>query len=182
MSSNTLLIVYLGLLGLSLILFALTAYYNRLTYLNNRIGKRGWKIETLLHKKTELVPKLVFALAAYQNFDHTILTQLQIQKNDLENTQSINERNFYLGLLESSLRHVFILVENHSRARTDQAILQIQHQLLTLDRELSQNIKTYNQQVREYNKRIKFWPGRFLAWLFGYRQQEPRVWLTSGSS
>lgn len=174
--------IYLVLLGISICLFLLTAYYNRLTYLHNQTTKRWQHIEQLFQKKIELTPRLVFVLGTHRDFDHTILTQLQMQQNDILNSKTYEERSFYLGLLETSLKHVYHLAENHPKIHTDQAFLQLQHSLFTLDTELSKQIKHYNKHVREYNRKIKVLPGRTLVWLFDRDKDQQKVSVISSES
>jgi len=92
-------------------------------------------------------------------------------------TRPIPEQAAVSDETSAAVRSLFAVVENYPDLRSQQNVLDLQHEIDRLESMIADRRELYNDQVYRFNTRISTLPTLILAWAFGWT---PRAFFAAG--
>jgi LemA protein len=165
------LIVLLVLATLAAAWLALT--FNRLVGLRNRMGAAWADVDTLLKRRSDLIPNLVTAVRAYMEYEQGTLTRIadarEIALRAGGEPASTADRAQAENELTSGLRQLYAVVERYPDLKANQNILDLQRQLSETENDIASARRYYNAVVRDFNTLRETFPTLLIAAPFGFQ-------------
>ena len=162
--------VYVILVVILIVIFAILGKYNELVKLQNRVKKAKANIEIYLNKRFELIPNIVESVKGYSKHESGTLENIVSLRNKFENNQnmSIDEA----GKMNDQLNKYLAIVENYPDLKANTQFLNLQNQLREIEDDLEYSRRIYNDDVTRYNTLIETVPSNIVASIFAFRKAE----------
>ncbi len=146
--------------------------YNSLVALKNNIARSWANIDVLLKQRHDELPKLVKTCEGYMQHERAIFDQLAQARGALAAAKTIGERGQAEGALSRALGQFFAVAENYPLLKADQAFLQLQQRISSLEDQIADRREYYNDTVTTWNTRLQQIPDLLVANPMGYRPTE----------
>lgn len=171
-------VILIGLLALILLGGVWTCSKRNELVSKREEAKSQWQqVQTQYQRRMDLIPNIVSTVKAQANFEKNTLeevinararaTQITINSDNLDEA-SIQKFKQAQGELSGALGRLLAVAENYPELRTNQAFSELRTELEGTENRISVQRMKYNEQVKEYNKSTQFFPGNFVASIFGF--------------
>lgn len=165
-------IIYGLLAGLVILLGGMITLYNRMVAMR-RLTENAWSdVDVFLKQRSDLVPSLVTVVKATASHEHRTLEEVSERRALAGAAPSLPARAEAEQQLGTGLQRVLVIAESYPTLRADSAFLNLQTQLIEIERHLADARKYYNACVRDYNVMIEAFPGSLVAGTAGLRPKE----------
>ena len=160
-----------GIIGLVLIYVIGT--YNALVRLRQHVRESWSDIDTELKRRYDLIPNLVETVKGYavheqETLDAVIEARARaVSSNGTPDSQARDE-----GMLVSTLRQLFAVVEAYPQLKANQNFLHLQEELVITEDRIQATRRFYNGNVRDLNTRVAVFPSNIIASIFGIGPEE----------
>ena len=150
--------------ALSVIIILLVLMYNSLIAKKNQVENIFGGVDTILKKRYDLIPNLVASVSQYMEFEKSLLekvTQLRSEANrpNLSDTDKIHLDT----KISSALGSIMVAVENYPDLKSNENVMNLQHNLTEIEAQISAARRAYNQAVTDYNNAREMFPTSFMA-------------------
>ena len=153
---------------IALLLYAI-AIYNRLVR-DRQLTRAGWSdIGVQLKRRHDLIPKLVDAVAQYDDYEQATLDRVTELRGQAAALQSAARQGQLEGDLSVRLGSIFALQEAYPELKANQGFLQLQSDISAVEADIQFARRYYNGAVRNLNTRIESFPDLVLARLFAFQ-------------
>ncbi len=162
-------IIWVLLIGIALYV---AWQYNRLVVLKNRVKNAWANIDTLLQRRSDLIPNLVNTVKGYASHEKDLLVKLTQARSAVMNSKTIKEKAKASNMLSNTLKSLFAVAENYPNLKANENFMQLQEQLVTTEDKIAYARQYYNEAVMQYNNAIQIFPTNILASMFNFKQKD----------
>ncbi len=162
-------IIWVLLIGIALYV---AWQYNRLIVLKNRVKNAWANIDTLLQRRSDLIPNLVNTVKGYASHEKDLLVKLTQARSAVMNSKTIKEKAKASNMLSNTLKSLFAVAENYPNLKANENFMQLQEQLVTTEDKIAYARQYYNEAVMQYNNAIQIFPTNILASMFNFKQKD----------
>lgn len=146
--------------------------FNRLVRARNLVAD-GWAgIDVQLTRRSDLVPNLVEVVKGYRVHEAQTLEQVTQARNRASQASGPAEAGRADEQLQRSVGSLLAVAEAYPDLKANANFLDLQHELATLEEDLSFARQYYNAVVRKYNTLQQTFPVVLLAAPLGFRTSE----------
>lgn len=146
--------------------------YNRLIMLKQRVKNAWSQIDVQLKRRHDLIPNLVELTKGYMAYERQTLENVIKARSQAAAATVIKDKQEAENFLTSSLRSLFVLVENYPDLKANQNLLRLQEELTTTENRISFARQYYNDEVMFYNTAIQRMPNFIIAGMINYQKME----------
>ena len=146
--------------------------YNRLVANRNRVEEAWSGIDVQLQRRADLVPNLVETVQGYRIHEQDVLTEVAEARSRVVAAAGPRESGEADDHLEQTLRSLFAVAEAYPDLKASTNFLQLQHDLASLEEEISFARRYYNAVVQRLNTMIESFPAVLLARPMGFSEAE----------
>ena len=169
---NNLSIILLGVFVIVLIYGIFI--YNGLVSISHNIAKAWANINVLLKQRHDELPKLIEVCKQYKQFEQDTLQRVIEARSQVQSARQSGDIET-LGKAEGSLRTglgtLFAVVEAYPELKTNEAFMQLQQRISSLENGIADRRELYNDSVNINNVRINQFPDLIIAGLFRFRSK-----------
>lgn len=137
--------------------------YNKLVQASNNIDKSWANIDVLLKQRAEQLPKLISVVKSYMEYEESVLKQLTDARTKFLSATTIDDKVKTENQMEKCLKNLFAISENYPDLKSNQAFLDLQKQINTLEQKIADRREFYNETVNIFNIFIKQFPDIIIA-------------------
>jgi LemA protein len=162
------LLIILGVIALVLVLM-----YNSLIGKKNQVENIFAGVDAVLKKRYDLIPNLVASVSKYMEFEKSTLekvTQLRSEAN--KPNLSDNEKVKLDSQISSALGSIMVAVENYPELKSNENVMNLQHNLTEIESQISAARRAYNQAVTDYNNAREMFPTNFMASMMNLQRKD----------
>lgn len=156
---------------LLVVLFWFFGTRNTLVSLKEDVEMQQSQIETVLQRRSDLIPNLVETVKGYTNHEEEVFTEIaearsklagSIESGDIE---SINEAS---SNLDSALGRLLAISESYPELKASEQFIALQDELAGTENRISVARQYYNEKVKTYNTTVQSFPTSIVASINGY--------------
>ena len=163
--------VVVGIVGLVLIYIIGT--YNSLVRLRQHVRESWSDIDTELKRRYDLIPNLVETVKGYAVHEReTLNAVIEARARAVASTGTPDSQARDEGVLVSTLRELFAVVEAYPQLKANQNFLHLQEELVITEDRIQAVRRFYNGNVRDLNTRVAVFPSNLIASVFGIGPEE----------
>lgn len=155
--------------------------YNGLVAAHENIGARWAQVETVLIRRSDLIPPLVESAKGYMGHEKQIFLQVAEARSKLAGTSALPEKIQAAGALDTALGRLFAIAESYPDLKADRTFVQLMDELAGTENRIAVERMRYNEAVRLYNTRIRVFPGNLFARRFGFQMASEYVSAPEGA-
>ena len=160
-------------LGIVIFLLLAIAYlYNRLVTLRNQADSAYANIDTLLHKRFDLVPNLVNTVRGYMEHEREVLEAVTRARTDWMRASTIEENAGADETSAKALKTLFAVSENYPELKANRNFLMLQEELAGIENKIAYSRQRYNRTIMALNTMIQKFPSNLVAGLFGFKLRQ----------
>ena len=148
--------------------FLAVTNYNAVMALRQRIDKAWSNIDVTLKQRHDQLPSLVSAVKGTLAFEQDVLSEVTRARAAYSPTGPIPDQAALSDETSAAVRSLFAVVEHYPDLRSQQNVLDLQHEIERLESMIADRRELYNDQVYRFNTRISTLPTLVLAWAFGW--------------
>ena len=171
MSKKTLEII--GIILLGVVLTVIIIGRNDVVNAYEDVKLAEAKVQTMLQRRSDLIPNLVTTVKAYADHEETVFTEIAESRTrlaaSLENA-STSEALQADAELSEALANLFVMVESYPELKASEQFTNLQYEIAGSENRINIARIAYNEAVMRYNKYIKTAPGILYAKLFEYEE------------
>jgi LemA protein len=151
MTSDTITLVALGVLGALVLLWA-TLTYNRFVSLRQQTRESWADIDVELKRRYELIPNLVATVRGYASYERGVLEEVTALRNKAQAnqgsaaSQAVDESALMLGV-----KRLFAVAEAYPQLKADAHYLALQKELALTEDRIAAARRFFNANVRDLN-------------------------------
>ena len=162
--------LYIILIVVALLLFAIAGYNNLVKLRNNRENAFA-DIDVQLKQRYDLVPQLVATVKGYTTHEKELLESITAARSAAVNASSIDDKIKADQQLTSALAGLKISVEAYPDLKANQNFLQLQGELSDIENKLAAVRRYFNSATRELNNAVQTFPNNIMAGIFGFHKE-----------
>jgi LemA protein len=163
--------VVAGTVGL--VLLYIIGTYNALVRLRQHVRESWSGIDTELNRRYDLIPNLVETVKGYAVHEReTLDAVIEARARAVASTGTPDSQARDEGMLVSTLRQLFAVVEAYPQLKTNQNFLHLQEELVITEDRIQATRRFYNGNVRDLNTRVAVFPSNLIASIFGIGLEE----------
>ena len=162
--------LFIILIVVAFILFAIAGYNNLVRLRNNRENAFA-DIDVYLKKRYDLVPQLVATVKGYATHEKELLESITAARSAAVNASSIDDKIKADQQLSSALAGLKISVEAYPDLKANQNFLQMQVELADMENKLASSRRYFNSATRELNNAVQTFPNNIMASIFGFHKE-----------
>ena len=148
--------------------------YNRLVRLRNSSAGAWSDIDVQLKRRCELVPNLVETVKGYATHEAGTLERVTQARGAALGARELGERAAAEGTLSKAIGSLLAVAEAYPELEADQAFLELQRELASLEDSIQNARRYYNALVRDLNTSCEAFPSNLVAARFGF---SPRAYF-----
>jgi len=169
--TSSIVVIALVVLLLALLVWVVVTY-NALVRLRNKLQEAWAGIDVQLQRRADLVPTLVATVRAYADHEEDVLGTVADACARILAARGPRAAGDADEALEGALKQLFAVAEAYPDLRASENFLQLQHDLVALEEEISFARRYYNATVEDLNTRIQTIPTVLIARPLGFREAE----------
>jgi len=163
--------VVAGIIGVVLIYIVGT--YNALVRLRQHVRESWSDIDTELKRRYDLIPNLVETVKGYAVHEReTLDAVIEARARAVASTGTPDSQARDEGVLVSTLRELFAVVEAYPQLKANQNFLHLQEELIITEDRIQAARRFYNGNVRDLNTRVAVFPSNLIASMFSIGAEE----------
>ncbi len=145
--------------------------FNGLVALRNELDRAFSNIDVLLKQRFDLVPNLVSVCRAYMEHESTVMQNVSEARGQWSSARDRSSKLEAATTSGSGIRQLLFRSEDYPQLRANENFLDLQNSLSQIEDQIADRREFYNAVVSEMNSRCKTVPDRWIAGLFGFREQ-----------
>ena len=129
------------------------------------------KVQTMLQRRSDLIPNLVSVVKAYADHEETVFTEIAESRAKLANSinnSSMSEMAEADAELSQAIGKLLVLVESYPELKASEQFTNLQYEIAGSENRINIARIEYNEAVAKYNRYIKTFPGIVYARFFEY--------------
>ena len=150
-----------------LVLFVIFKF-NTYIRLKNKIKQSKSGIDVFLTQRFDLIPNLVECVKDYQKYEAETLSKIIKLR-----TEYLQDKQLKKGEeLNNECNKILATAENVPELKSNEQYSNLQKNLTRIESQLQAARRVYNGDVTLYNTTIRTFPDKFLAKIFGFKEEE----------
>ena len=161
--------------------------YNGLVSMRESVDGYKANIETVLQRRSDLIPNLVNTVKGYaahekETLEGVVSARAEATKTTIDpsnlNEESMKKFQAAQGELSSALSRLMVVLERYPDLKANQNFSELQAQLEGTENRISVERKRFNETAQTYNTYIRSFPTNILAGMFGF---QPKAYFSAES-
>lgn len=169
--SKTLKTVLIVVAVLALFIFPIISTYNSLVTLEQNVKAEESDIDTLLQRRSDLIPNLVETVKGYAAQEKEIFTAIADARSKLAGAQNVTEMANADSQLSSALSRLLVVVEKYPDLKSNQNFRDLSVSLEGTENRIAIARQDYNKAVDAYNIKARRFPGSIVAGIFRFEEK-----------
>ncbi|MCH1512152.1 MAG: LemA family protein [Acidimicrobiales bacterium] len=164
--------VWIVLIVVSTVLFAITLIYNKLIRLRNKTENAWAAINVQLHRRYDLIPILVKIVQGYAEHEKVAFVEVTSARTAAVTTEGrakLAESNDYVT---SCLERVFAISESYPDLNANENFLDLQEELSETENLIAYSRQYYNDVALKFNNFLQTFPYNVFAGGFDFHKRE----------
>ena len=145
--------------------------YNGLVSKKNQVDNVEASVDTLLKKRSDLIPNLVASVQGYMVHERELLNELTALRSRAPAGGSIAERAQADREISQTLGRVMAVAESYPDLKASQNFLQLQASLNEVEEQISAARRAYNAAVTALNNALEMIPTNFIGRQMGLQRR-----------
>lgn len=145
-------------------------YYNGLVRKKNIVAQYWSNIDVQLKKRYNLIPNLVNTVKGYAAHEKETLENVVKARSEAMQAKTITSQQTAENELEKSLVGLFVVSESYPDLKANENFMDLQLNLLEIEKDIQIARERYNVAVRENNVMIESFPANLVAQQFNFEK------------
>ena len=159
--------------ALSVIVILLVLMYNSLIAKKNQVENIFGGVDAILKKRYDLIPNLVASVSQYMEFEKSLLEKVTQLRSEANRPNLSDAEKIHLDAkFSSALGSIMVAVENYPDLKSNENVMNLQHNLTEIEAQISAARRAYNQAVTDYNNAREMFPTNFMASFMNLQKKE----------
>jgi LemA protein len=169
-----------GLLGalllVGVVLFLAVTTFNSVVSLRQQIDKAWANIDVALQQRHDELPRLVDAVRGVMAYERDTFEAVTAARAAYDRSQPIPAQAVTSARTTAAVAQLLNVVERYPELRSQQNVLELQHEIERLEGVIADRREVYNDSVYRFNTRIRTFPTNILGWFLGW---QPRPFFSA---
>ncbi len=162
------LFIILGVIALVIVLM-----YNSLIGKKNQVENIFAGVDAVLKKRYDLIPNLIASVSKYMEFEKSLLEKVTQLRSEANRPNLSDADKIHLDAkISSALGSIMVAVENYPDLKSNENVMNLQHNLTEIEAQISAARRAYNQAVTDYNNAREMFPTNFMASFMNLQKKE----------
>jgi len=161
-------ILYIVIIVIVIIGFAIWSIYNGLVRLNVRTEEAWSDISVQLKRRYDLIPNLVSTVQGYATHEKTVFEAVTEARANALSAKTVADTGKAENQIQTALKSLFAVSENYPDLKANQGFLDLQNQLVDTEDKIQASRRFYNGMVRDFNTKRKVFPTNIFAKMLGF--------------
>lgn len=153
------------------IAFPVVSSYNSLVKLEQNVNTSESNIDTMLQRRSDLIPSLVNTVKGYASQEKEIFTEIADARSKLAGSTNVTDLANADSELSSALSRLLVIVEQYPDLKSNENFKDLSVQLEGTENRIAIARQDYNTAVNEYNIKIKKFPSNIIASVFNFEEK-----------
>lgn len=137
--------------------------YNALVTLVNKVDAAWANIDTMLKRRSDLIPNLVETVKGYASHERETLEAVISARNASVTAATPAAAAQADTMLTGALRQIFALSEAYPQLRANENFMQLQSELAGTEDSIAASRQQYNNTVQQFNTKREVFPSSLVA-------------------
>lgn len=146
--------------------------YNKFVTLEEDVNKSYAQVENQLQRRMDLIPNLVNTVKGFAAHEKEVIGEISEARSKLAGAAGPEEQAAANDELSGALSRLLVVVENYPDLKANENFRQLMDELAGTENRISVARQDYNDVVSEYNRQVKRFPGKLVASIFNFDEQE----------
>jgi len=149
----------------------LISSYNSLVSLDQKVKAAESNIDTLLDRRSSLIPNLVETVKGYAAQEKDIITDIANARTKLIGSSSLTEKANADTQLSTALSRLLVIVEKYPDLKSNENFRDLTVALEGTENRIAIARQDYNKVVDNYNSSVRRFPSSITAKLFNFQER-----------
>ena len=149
----------------------ITATYNSLVGMRNRVKDQWSQIDVQLKRRFDLIPNLVEAVKGYADHEQETLKGVIEARNKFNVAKTPEEEMAANDQLSNFVSKLFALSEAYPDLKANQNFMSLQSDLKDTEDKIASARQFYNDTVLTLNNKIEMFPSNIVASMFKFTKE-----------
>ncbi len=154
-----------------LILLYITATYNNLVNLRNKVKNEWAQIDVALKNRNDLIPNIVETVKGYAKHEKETLNEVINARNKAVSATNREEEIKAAGEISNALGKLFALAESYPDLKANANFIDLQNKLNEVEEKIRFARQFYNDCVLSYKNKLEMFPSNIVANIFGFKPE-----------
>lgn len=146
--------------------------YNKFVSLQEDVNQSYAQVENQLQRRMDLIPNLVNTVKGFTAHEKEVIGEIADARSKLAGARGPEEQAAANDELSGALGRLLVVVENYPELKANENYRQLMDELAGTENRISVARQDYNDIVSRYNRQVKRFPGRLVATIFNFDEQE----------
>lgn len=146
--------------------------YNKFVSLQEDVNQSYAQVENQLQRRLDLIPNLVNTVKGFTAHEKEVIGEIADARSKLAGARGPEEQAAANDELSGALGRLLVVVENYPELKANENYRQLMDELAGTENRISVARQDYNDIVSRYNRQVKRFPGRLVATIFNFDEQE----------
>ena len=162
--------MYVALVVVAAVLFAIVLIYNGLIGKKNQVKNVFGTTDVLLKKRYDLIPQLIAAVKGYMQHERALLQEItEARARAVSGRLSDDEQVLLDNTVSKQLGGIMLAVENYPDLKADKSFMHLQRTMTEVEEQISAARRAYNAAVEAFNNAVEMFPTNIIASMMGYK-------------
>ena len=149
----------------------ITATYNSLVGMRNRVKDQWSQIDVQLKRRFDLIPNLVETVKGYADHEQETLKGVIEARNKFNVAKTPEEEMKANDQLSNFVSKLFALSESYPDLKANQNFMSLQADLKDTEDKIASARQFYNDTVLTLNNKIEMFPSNIVASMFKFKKE-----------
>lgn len=146
--------------------------YNKFVSLEEDVSQSYAQVENQLQRRMDLIPNLVNTVKGFTAHEKEVIGEISDARSKLAGARGPEEQAAANDELSGALSRLLVVVENYPELKANENYRQLMDELAGTENRISVARQDYNDIVSKYNRQVKRFPGKLVASIFIFDEQE----------
>lgn len=146
--------------------------YNKFVSLEEDVSQSYAQVENQLQRRMDLIPNLVNTVKGFTAHEKEVIGEISDARSKLAGARGPEEQAAANDELSGALSRLLVVVENYPELKANENYRQLMDELAGTENRISVARQDYNDIVSQYNRQVKRFPGKLVASIFNFDEQE----------
>ncbi len=146
--------------------------YNKFVSLEEDVSQSYAQVENQLQRRMDLIPNLVNTVKGFTAHEKEVIGEISDARSKLAGARGPEEQAAANDELSGALSRLLVVVENYPELKANENYRQLMDELAGTENRISVARQDYNDIVSKYNRQVKRFPGKLVASIFNFDEQE----------
>lgn len=164
--------IWIILIILAIILFAVIACYNSLVASKMKVENSWSQIDVQLQRRFDLIPNFVETVKGYMNHESETFEKITALRTSWANASTVKDKAEIDNQISGALKTIMAVSENYPELKASQNFTNLSEELKNTENKISFSRQFYNDSVTRYNTKVQTFPSNIIAGMFGFTAKD----------